>query len=60
LGDERSEKFSVVTKEIEIRPGMGPWTELKFTGEGHERFAYGKSDLIVKLTEIPHIQFKRQ
>jgi hypothetical protein len=25
LGDERSEKFSVESKEIEIKPGMGMW-----------------------------------
>jgi hypothetical protein len=35
LGDERSEKFDVCTKEIEIKPGMGVWTELKFPKEGH-------------------------
>ena len=30
LGDERSEKFNVISKEIEIKPGMGSSSELKF------------------------------
>ena len=30
LGDERNEKFEVATKTIEVKPGMGTWTELRF------------------------------
>ena len=30
VGDNRNEKFVVASKEIEIKPGMGVWTELKF------------------------------
>ena len=59
LGDERTEKFTVVSKEIEIKPGMGAWTVLTFPKEGHERFANEISDLIIKFVEIPHKKFKR-
>lgn len=58
-GDERSEKFVVVSKEIEIKPGMGPWSELRFPQEGHERYAHEKSELVVRFTELPHDKFKR-
>lgn len=60
LGDERTEKFTVVSKEIEIKPGMGAWTVLTFPKEGHERFANEISDLIIKFVEVPHKKFKRQ
>lgn len=60
LGDERSEKFTVVSKEIEIKPGMGTWSELKFSQEGHNMYGHDKSDLIVQFVEIPHSRFKRQ
>ena len=59
-GDERSEKFVVVSKEIEVKPGMGPWTVLQFPDEGHERFGHEKSELVVKFAELPHPKFKRQ
>jgi DnaJ-class molecular chaperone len=39
-GDERSEKFELTKKEIEIKPGMGDWTELVFKNEGHERYGH--------------------
>jgi hypothetical protein len=39
MGDERSEKITVVSKEIEIKPGMGAWTELRYPKEGHIRYA---------------------
>lgn len=58
-GDERSEKFVVVSKEIEIKPGMGPWTELRFPEEGHERYGHEKSELVIRFTEVPHDKFKR-
>lgn len=35
MGDERSEKMSVISKEISIKPGMGKNTELRFPREGH-------------------------
>lgn len=59
LADKRSEKFEVFSKEIEIKPGMGPWTEMRFALEGHEKFAHQKSDLVIKFAEIPHPKFKR-
>ena len=48
-GDKKSEKFVIAKKEIEIKPGMGEWTEMVFKGEGHERFGHEVSDLKVKL-----------
>lgn len=39
---------------------MGPWTPMKFSGEGHLYFSAGKSDLIIKLVETPHRLFKRR
>ena len=59
LGDERTEKFTVVSKHVEIKPGMGPWTVLRFPHEGHERFGHEKSELIIKLAQIHHPKFKR-
>ena len=47
-GDGRSEQFILEKKEIIVKPGMGPWTVIKFPGEGHERYAKERSDLIVK------------
>lgn len=54
LGDERNEKFEVSSKVIEIKPGMGIWSELKFYLEGHERFSHEKSDLVVRFLEVSH------
>lgn len=59
MGDERSEKINVVSKEITIKPGMSKSTELRFPGEGHQRFAHECSDLVITITEMPHKQFKR-
>lgn len=60
LGDERSEKFTVISRDLEVKPGMGPWTELRLVGEGHERFGLEKSDLVIKFKEVFHPLFKRQ
>ena len=49
----------VTSKEIEVKPGMGVWTELKFAMEGHERYGHKVSDLVVKFVELPHPKFKR-
>ncbi len=40
LGDERTEKFDVLSKEIEVKPGMGVQTMLTYPGEGHQRYAH--------------------
>ena len=60
MGDERSEKMTVISKDIDIKPGMGSQTELRYPKEGHQRFAHEQSDLVVKLVEIQHKSFKRQ
>ncbi|CDW80823.1 dnaj homolog subfamily b member 13-like [Stylonychia lemnae] len=59
MADERSEKVQVISREIEIKPGMGPWTELRFPKEGHQRFANEQSDLIIQLIEEKHPHFER-
>jgi len=38
--DKKHEKFVLTPKELEIKPGMGPWTVLSFPGEGHEIFGH--------------------
>ena len=60
MEDERTEMFEVVSKEIEIKPGMGAWTVINFPKEGHQRFAHEKTDLVIKLAEEPHKKFKRE
>lgn len=59
-GDERTETNVKQLREIEIKPGMGPWSELRFHQEGHEIFCDEKSDLVVKFVEKPHPKFKRR
>ena len=59
-GDERTETNVTQLREIEIRPGMGPWTELRFPQEGHEVFCNERSDLVVRLSEKPHPKFTRR
>jgi DnaJ family protein B protein 13 len=46
--DQRTDRFELTRKEIEIKPGMGPWTEIKFPGEGHQIFGKEPSELIIK------------
>ena len=36
-----------VSKQIIIKPGMGPDTKLVFSGEGHQRVGKAPSDLII-------------
>ena len=39
--------MEVVTKEIQVKPGMGSHSTLTFPGEGHIRKGERPSDLIV-------------
>mmetsp|Transcript_13581 Transcript_13581/g.21209 ORF Transcript_13581/g.21209 Transcript_13581/m.21209 type:complete len:82 (+) Transcript_13581:382-627(+) len=34
-GDEKRQKMVVIQKDIHIKPGMGPQSQLSFPGEGH-------------------------
>lgn len=54
MEDERSEKISVISKEITIKPGMGKQTEIRFPREGNQRYAHEQSDLIITIKELPH------
>ena len=36
-----------ISKQIIIKPGMGPDTKLIFEGEGHQRAGKAPSDLII-------------
>lgn len=47
-GDEKSEKFELTSKVIEIKPGMGDWSQLEFKEEGHQRYGHEKSELKVR------------
>ena len=58
-GDGKRQKMAVASKEIHIKPGMGPQNQLEFPGEGHQRVGENQSDLIIQFQQLPHDKFKR-
>ena len=46
-GDGKSQFMDVITKVINVKPGMGPGTQLTFAREGHCRPEQVQSDLVV-------------
>ena len=44
-----NEKVVDCTRIIEVKPGMGH-NELRFSGEGHQRFAQKSGDLVIKFS----------
>ena len=46
-GDGKRQKMTVACKDIHIKPGMGPQTQLVFAGEGHQRAGESQSDLVI-------------
>ncbi len=50
LGDEKTESYNVIEKSIQIKPGMGIKSEMRFVGEGHQRFGHHPSDLVIRFT----------
>ena len=58
-GDGTRQKMIVATKTIHVKPGMGPFTNLVFAKEGHQRPGQFASDLVIVFSEIGHEKFKR-
>ena len=56
---DKAEKVVECSRIIEVKPGMGH-NELRYSGEGHHRFAQKPGDLVVKFSQKPHQKFKRQ
>lgn len=46
-------------KEIDIKPGMKPGTQLRFVGEGHQPANKKAGDLVVHVNQIEHESIRR-
>ena len=46
-------------KEIDIKPGMKPGTQLRFVGEGHQPANKKAGDLVVHVNQIDHESIRR-
>lgn len=57
--DGKGTRQEKVEREVEIKPGSGAHTEIKFSQEGNEKFRYITSDVIIKVKEVPHSTFKK-
>ena len=57
--DTRTTSIKETSIKVEILPGFGKGTELKYPLKGNESPGRKNSDLIVKIKEIPHQTFKR-
>ena len=57
--DTRTTSIKEAKVKVEILPGYGKETELKYPLKGNESPGKKNSDLIVKIKEIPHQTFKR-
>jgi len=57
--DSRTTNLKEATEKVEILPGYSKDTEIKFKYKGHEGSGKENSDLIVKIVEIPHTNFRR-
>lgn len=58
-GDGKKQKMDIGSKTINVKPGMGPGSELVFPGEGHIRAGQAPSALVIQFKQLPHIKFKR-
>jgi DnaJ-class molecular chaperone len=59
-GDGQTTRNIQETKKIEIRPGYSTKTVLSFAKQGNEAVGLPTSDLIFKIREVTHGQFKRR
>ena len=57
--DTRTTSLKETCVKVEILPGYGKDTELKYPLKGNEAPGKKNSDLIVKIKEVPHQYFKR-
>jgi DnaJ-class molecular chaperone len=66
--DGKTPKKQDQTFDVEIKPGHGAGSVLRFVGRGNEGYSYptckrgsrGIADLLVKIAETPHTRFRRQ
>lgn len=58
-GDAQRQLMTTAKKTLLIKPGMGPHTELVFSGEGHLRPNHKPSDLIINFQQDHHETFQR-
>ena len=58
-GDSERQVMEVANKTIQIRPGMGAHTQMRFPGEGHLRPGQLPTDLVIQIQEVPHESFTR-
>lgn len=57
--DGRTTSVAEEKKLINILPGFDGSTELRFTREGNQAPDQEPSDLVIKIAQLPHTQFKR-
>lgn len=57
--DSRTTDLKEFSKDIEIVKGSKNGTSKIYPGEGNQKPGYKSSNLIVKIEELPHSQFKR-
>ena len=46
-------------KEIEIKPGYKDGEEIRFIGEGNDSVGKLSGDLVIKISQLPHSEYKR-
>lgn len=57
--DGRTTELKEMSLNVEVLPGYGNDTVIRFEEQGHESPGKKNGDLIVKIQEIPHSKFKR-
>eukprot|EP01016_Furgasonia_blochmanni_P034292 TRINITY_DN3679_c0_g1_i3.p2 TRINITY_DN3679_c0_g1~~TRINITY_DN3679_c0_g1_i3.p2 ORF type:complete len:214 (-),score=49.83 TRINITY_DN3679_c0_g1_i3:938-1579(-) len=57
--DGRTTREAQESRDLEIQPGYGVETEIKLNGQGNEAAGIPTSDLIFKIEEVPHPDYKR-
>jgi DnaJ-class molecular chaperone len=58
-GDGQTTEYTMVEKEIEIKPGMKPGTVLRFVGEGNQPANQLPGDLLVTIEQEEHPTIRR-
>ena len=57
--DDKTTRSVEKERQIEVKKGYSNKTELRFPKEGNEKNGYATTDLVIKLVEVPHPEFKR-
>eukprot|EP00831_Metopus_contortus_P041297 TRINITY_DN3239_c0_g1_i2.p1 TRINITY_DN3239_c0_g1~~TRINITY_DN3239_c0_g1_i2.p1 ORF type:complete len:195 (-),score=60.85 TRINITY_DN3239_c0_g1_i2:35-619(-) len=57
--DGKSVRKHLEEMQVQIHPGQGERSNIRFEHKGNEAYSYPTSDLVIKIQELPHSQYKR-